>query len=640
MHMRRCDCARQTAGMYNDAVQVSASKSQCSGKVALKQLQSSALDNALVLSPSSSISLRSRVQRAASTLPPLHSDSASNSGIFLTGQHESVRGQRANPSNSILEDGIRSIKVPTSGHEPPQDKHLLPSQLTACTQRSIDQNSGSCIPNQRDQRTSCAAGRIPMASSHTSGQYNKLDGSPVRGRCAPSLASESFQTASEKLSQSVYESVNGVPDSQPGTYDLSETQMQSYRTATTEGSFTSVISTDSIIAARSPAFRLTTEYSAHVSSSRRRNSTGSLKAVGGRAIDHPGFLQPTGLQPEKWRASTGSHLTWRSRLSHIQTDAAGRRLTAQKNIWSAVGSFEPLRSSIFHRIFPRLPDELEKVCMQCIGTPDSSELRALTDIQKAAMALVAKQSVRRSAAAKDRLVKQFKLMGQPDGILDCLEQFLLTCVPILIYFDISSLTPHLEHGGYYRSHFEIPQTDATYLRKCNEREQALYSGLYEHESVRPEHHPKYGVRTTISACHNDGSSTSKFGREPLIATLNNPWHVLEAIGCDELARLAALARNPSSDIATETSRLIDCNVHGEIKLGKDVDAIVVPKSATHDKPMLSKLRSIATRHTVPLLSMEKCTRAVKNDNWRLILRHLQHETLVKKTSLGNTYGQI
>ncbi|OEH79308.1 hypothetical protein cyc_00343 [Cyclospora cayetanensis] len=465
-----------------------------------------------------------------------------------------------------------------------------------------------------------------MASSHTSGQYNKLDGSPVRGRCAPSLASESFQTASEKLSQSVYESVNGVPDSQPGTYDLSETQMQSYRTATTEGSFTSVISTDSIIAARSPAFRLTTEYSAHVSSSRRRNSTGSLKAVGGRAIDHPGFLQPTGLQPQKWRASTGSHLTWRSRLSHIQTDAAGRRLTAQKNIWSAVGSFEPLRSSIFHRIFPRLPDELEKVCMQCIGTPDSSELRALTDIQKAAMALVAKQSVRRSAAAKDRLVKQFKLMGQPDGILDCLEQFLLTCVPILIYFDISSLTPHLEHGGYYR----LMQPTCESVTRESKRFIPVYMSMSLFD-------PSI---TQNTACHNDGSSTSKFGREPLIATLNNPWHVLEAIGCDELARLAALARNPSSDIATETSRLIDCNVHGEIKLGKDVDAIVVPKSATHDKPMLSKLRSIATRHTVPLLSMEKCTRAVKNDNWRLILRHLQHETLVKKTSLGNTYGQI
>lgn len=47
-------------------------------------------------------------------------------------------------------------------------------------------------------------------------------------------------------------------------------------------------------------------------------------------------------------------------------------------------------------------------------------------------------------------------------------------------------------GLSLRSHFEIPQTDSTYLRKCNEREQALYSGLYEHESVRPEHHPKYG----------------------------------------------------------------------------------------------------------------------------------------------------
>lgn len=43
-----------------------------------------------------------------------------------------------------------------------------------------------------------------------------------------------------------------------------------------------------------------------------------------------------------------------------------------------------------------------------------------------------------------------------------------------------------------RSPFEIPQTDIQYLQKCTEREVALYCGLYGHETVRQEHHPKYG----------------------------------------------------------------------------------------------------------------------------------------------------
>ncbi|KAL8269904.1 hypothetical protein Esti_006168 [Eimeria stiedai] len=357
-----------------------------------------------------------------------------------------------------------------------------------------------------------------------------------------------------------------------------------------------------------------------------------------------------------------------SRPSYIDGTAMGRRLTAQNNMWSRVGSYEPLSATVFHGVFPTLSSELQKLCMQCVGTPDSPELRSLTDIQKAAMALVAKQSVRKSVAAKSRIATEFMNRGQPKEALEQTEQFLLTSVPILIYFDIASLTPHLAQGGYYRSHFEIPQTDATYLRKCNEREQALYSGLYEHESVRPEHHPKYGyvsmncviqppwepqsgeaclilkdhvrVRTTISASPKGAESGVHLDHEPRVATLNNPWHVLEALGYDALVALAACTRNPSAKLPPEISGLIDCNIHGEVKLGKDVDAIAVPMCSAHDRAMVSKLQSVATRYMVPLISMEHFPRAVKDDSWKHVLRHLQHEVLLKKTSLGNTYGQI
>ena len=134
----------------------------------------------------------------------------------------------------------------------------------------------------------------------------------------------------------------------------------------------------------------------------------------------------------------------------MDATAVGRRLTAQNNMWSAVGSYEPLASLVFHELYPQLSRELQALCMQCLGTGDSSELRALTDIQQAAMKLVAEQSVRRSAEAKSRLVEVFKRTGQPIGTLESLEQFLLLRSPILIYFDIVSLTPHLEQGGFIR----------------------------------------------------------------------------------------------------------------------------------------------------------------------------------------------
>lgn len=188
----------------------------------------------------------------------------------------------------------------------------------------------------------------------------------------------------------------------------------------------------------------------NASGSRRRKSTGDVKFGSCAAAGSEGKIHAA--DPPRGRPRIGSAFptTYNLRPSYIDGTAVGRRLTAQNNIWSGVGSYEPLRSSVFHGVFPKLSPELQALCMQCFGTPDSPELRALTDIQKAVMALVAKQSLTKSAEAKDRIVKELNDRGTPKGAVDKLEQFLLTRVPILIYFDIASLTPHLAQGGYFR----------------------------------------------------------------------------------------------------------------------------------------------------------------------------------------------
>lgn len=185
-----------------------------------------------------------------------------------------------------------------------------------------------------------------------------------------------------------------------------------------------------------------------VSSSRR--STGDLHS------NKPGnqnLLLPTrraGARMEKPSGDSAAPQACITGPSCMDATAVGRRLTAQNNMWSAVGSYEPLASVVFQELYPQLSRELQALCMQCLGTTDSPELRALTDIQQAAMKLVAEQSARRSIEAKSRLAEVFKREGQPKGALESLEQFLLERSPILIYFDIVSLTPHLEQGGFFR----------------------------------------------------------------------------------------------------------------------------------------------------------------------------------------------
>ncbi|CDJ41563.1 hypothetical protein, conserved [Eimeria tenella] len=185
-------------------------------------------------------------------------------------------------------------------------------------------------------------------------------------------------------------------------------------------------------------------------SSRRRSSTGSFSdRKSGNEYGLGRSPLPSG-QPRKPRIDSAAPTEYAVRPSYMATSALGRRLTAQTNIWSGVGTYEPLASSVFHGLFPNLSPELQSLCMQCLGTTDSPELRALTDIQKAVMALVAKQSVKKSAEARNRLTKAFEGAREINGALDCLEQFLLRRAPILIYFDIASLTPHLDNGGCIR----------------------------------------------------------------------------------------------------------------------------------------------------------------------------------------------
>ena len=57
------------------------------------------------------------------------------------------------------------------------------------------------------------------------------------------------------------------------------------------------------------------------------------------------------------------------------------------------------------------------------------------------------------------------------------------------------------------------------------------------------------VRATISANQCDGAGVLSFGHEPLVATLNNPWHVLEPLGHETLAALAVREQINRADAA-------------------------------------------------------------------------------------------
>lgn len=102
-------------------------------------------------------------------------------------------------------------------------------------------------------------------------------------------------------------------------------------------------------------------------------------------------------------------------------------------------------------MFPRMSHHLVELCQKCLGKEESPEIRSLTDIQKAVLVLVAERSASESRKAKNRI--EYDLQQEEDldnGLFEIIEKFLLKEAPLLVYFDMASLTPHLERSTRLR----------------------------------------------------------------------------------------------------------------------------------------------------------------------------------------------
>ena len=413
----------------------------------LKLSESTAFDKFAYCSPSCSGNLESVLQSAVSAKAP--QNPKDGSGRDSMNRCQSKRGGDApiNSSQNITARELRHMPTPLntqtaslenvksglhatalSEHTSVKQKHSSIFQDNAETAHALPQNQGTY--NQE------VAGRCNLIAHDRSGNRPSSSmpslGSQKHGRTKLQNSSELKYSPSKRVTD------DGGPDAPK--WQLRSAQSRDSSSVVDRGKNISKQSLDP-----SSTFGNTTGFV-----SLRRRSTEDLHSDMVRNGD---CLLPTNrarAHMEKPRINSAAPPTSIMRPSYMDATAVGRRLTAQNNMWSAVGSYEPLASLVFHELYPQLSRELQALCMQCLGTGDSSELRALTDIQQAAMKLVAEQSVRRSAEAKSRLVEVFKRTGQPIGTLESLEQFLLLRSPILIYFDIVSLTPHLEQGGFIR----------------------------------------------------------------------------------------------------------------------------------------------------------------------------------------------
>jgi hypothetical protein len=255
---------------------------------------------------------------------------------------------------------------------------------------------------------------------------------------------------------------------------------------------------------------------------------------------------------------------------------------------------------------------------------------ALVPCQRAALDYVHSQSRVSSAAAMAPLKARFAALGE-EGLLERTLAYVRDRAPIIIHF-----TPEVFHllatDTHYRSQFETGTSKGSLSRQSREQwEKTLFNGAYT--GAPDAERPKYGclnmsgdTRGVVSAhhygvlfmmlkdsCRSRCTFTSAdsgqlavqgaaAGGVKELSTCEHYAHILSKYSDDELRRIVAVAAKGASVsgmAGAAGSVYKECQVHGPVRLGVDIGAVVIPEA--YRAQCQADSNTFASKHGVSIL---------------------------------------
>ena len=227
----------------------------------------------------------------------------------------------------------------------------------------------------------------------------------------------------------------------------------------------------------------------------------------------------------------------------------------------------------------------------------------LTPRQRAALDFVNKQCRAFSAAAMEGLRARLSALPEMRGhSLERVLGYVRDTAPIIIHVSPEVLAL-LARDTLYRNQFETGTSKGTLSRATREQwERGLFNSAYD--SAADTERVKYGcmnisggVRGVLSAhgygvcylilkdsCRSrctftsaDSSKSSQNGGRDL-STCESYAHILMSYTEEELRRLVAVALGGRGTMGAGGSMYKECQVHGPVRLGEDLSAVVVPEA--------------------------------------------------------------
>lgn len=254
------------------------------------------------------------------------------------------------------------------------------------------------------------------------------------------------------------------------------------------------------------------------------------------------------------------------------------------------------------------------------------DARILTKKQRMSVNLIFAASREESDKAIPSLKKKITNLGFDEDALMQTLIYIRDRAPIIIHLNLSICLKHLINDTHFRNLFEIGRGGGCNNQKTRAaHESRIFNTIYD--DAEPFDRVKYGVLNVLNdpqgvkACCGYGqsylilkkvrlrttfASSDTFCKTVRLSCCEHYAHVLNSYSNEELRAVVEVATGKRTFNASNIIRVYkEIQIHGEIRLGEHVEALVVHHKWIGNKVMEEQINQFSTKHDVKIIWMTK-----------------------------------
>lgn len=264
---------------------------------------------------------------------------------------------------------------------------------------------------------------------------------------------------------------------------------------------------------------------------------------------------------------------------------------------------------------------IEEYKAEFFAKDELNTISDLTENQLAAIRYIVSKSREESEKAKPVILQRILGLGYADSVLDQVATYVKDQAPLIIHLNLDLVLTPMINDTQYRNLFETGRSGGTNCTTSRTQwENRMFNNIYD--KATPNERVKYGVLNVVSdpygiaVCAQYGDSylllknvrlrtsfaSGDTSADVKIASCEYYFHVLTQYSDAELKEVIdiSLGLKPYADNKV-ISIYKEVQYHGNIRLDRDVEALVVAKRHTRSDPIAQNIELFSQKHNIPLI---------------------------------------